>query len=116
MSQTLARFAAFAVFAFIAFATLSPIDVRPSTGEVGPERFSAFALFGLLVALSLPRRPWTAAAIAVTIAAVLETLQLVVPTRHAHLADAIMKSMGAIAGVSLAELWQLLRNRVSPRN
>jgi peptidoglycan/LPS O-acetylase OafA/YrhL len=90
------------VFAIIVFATPASIDLRPETGAVSPERFAAFALLGMLAGLLYPRRLGRVTASVVAIAIILEALQLIAPTRHGQVPDAIVKSIGAISGVGLA--------------
>jgi peptidoglycan/LPS O-acetylase OafA/YrhL len=104
------RLAAIAVFLFICFATLSPIELRPQTGEPGPERFFAFAVLGALLALSFPNLLGRVLAATIAIAFGLEVLQLLMPTRHGHLSEALLKCSGSAAGVGLTAFFQLLGN------
>lgn len=90
------------VFAIIVFATLAPINLRPETGAVSPERFAAFALLGTLSGLLYPRHLGRVAASVVAIAITLEALQLIAPTRHGEVSDAMFKSLGALSGVGIA--------------
>jgi VanZ family protein len=51
------------------------------------------------------------ALIGVTVAALLETLQLVVPGRHAYFADFVINAAGACGGLVVAALLDGLRRR-----
>jgi VanZ family protein len=94
--------AAWATLAFIAFATLSPLGLRPEIGDANLERFGAYALAGLLMALAYPRHLILVAIFVVGAAAVLEVLQLVTPDRHGQFANAVVKAAGGMAGVVVA--------------
>jgi VanZ family protein len=94
--------AAWTTIAFIAFATLSPLAFRPEIGDANLERFSAYALAGLLLSLAYPRHSILAVVFVVGVAAVLEFLQLFTPGRHGHFADACVKAAGGVVGVVLA--------------
>ena len=96
--------AAWAILAFIVFVTLSPIGLRPHIEDVSIERFGAFAAAGLLFGLAYPKRLWLVLSLVVGTAFVLEALQHLTPDRHGHLADAIVKFVGGIAGVGSAWL------------
>lgn len=97
-----------AVFAVIVFATLAPISLRPETGGVSFERFTAFALLGALAACLYPRQLGWVAALVVAIAFALEAIQLIVPTRHGEIADATVKAFGALSGVGLRKALNFL--------
>ena len=99
MLHKLITAAAWATLAYIAFTTLSPIDFRPEITKPDIERFGAYALVGLLLALAYPRRLISIALFVVGFAAALEALQLVMPGRHGQFADALVKAAGGIAGV-----------------
>ena len=92
--------AAWATLAFIAFATLSPLALRPEVGDANLERFGAYALAGLLLALAYPRHLILVVSFVVAFAAILEILQLLVPDRHAQFANAYVKAAGGVAGVA----------------
>jgi hypothetical protein len=109
MVQKLFKLAAWFVFVLICFATLSPLGLRPTTtGGVGPERFMAFALLGILFVLAYPHHFIRLALFVVVIAAGLEALQHLTPDRHGHLIDALEKAIGGLAGCSVTRLVQLL--------
>ena len=94
--------AAWTTLAFIAFATLSPLALRPEIGDANLERFGAYALAGLLMALAYPRHLILVALFIVGVATVLEVLQLLTPDRHGLFANAAVKAVGGIAGVTAA--------------
>jgi glycopeptide antibiotics resistance protein len=94
------------LIAVIVFSTLSPIALRPKTGRPDLERFGAFFLAGLALAVAYPRRGKLAAVLFVLGACVLETAQLFVPGRDAHIHDALIKALGGILGVMVATLFE----------
>ena len=91
--------AAWTTLAFIAFATLSPLGLRPEIGNANLERFCAYALAGLLLALAYPRHLILIVFFVVAFAAVLELLQLITPDRHGEFQNALVKTLGGMAGV-----------------
>jgi hypothetical protein len=106
----LIRFAAWVGLALVAIASLAPIEFRPESGfSVSIERYSAFAVIGLAFALAYPRQAWLALFIAAGSALLLEVLQLLSPSRHAHLLDAIVKVAGGATGVAIGQLLRRLR-------
>jgi hypothetical protein len=106
------------VVAAIVFSTLCPIGLRPETGHVTLERAGAYFLFGVSFVAAFPRRPVAALALVPAVAAGLELAQRAVPSRHGHLADALVKAGGGVAGVVLAlaalALWRALSSRGAP--
>ncbi len=106
MLQICLRIAAWLALAAIVFVTLSPLGLRPETGEPPQlERFAAFLVLGGLFAAAYPRR-WPVVMIAlVVLAGVLEASQALAPTRHAHVRDAMAKAFGAFVGASGVGIW-----------
>jgi hypothetical protein len=86
--------------AVIVFATLCPMPWRPRLSENPDlERFAAFAVLGFAAKLAFPRRHlWTILGLGL-VAAGLEIGQSFIPGRDAHLSDAVVKALGAAAGV-----------------
>jgi VanZ like family len=96
--------------AFIVFATLSPMADRPTVAGPHFEHFAAFAAMGLAFALAYPSRILFILALVAGTAVGLEALQLLTPDRHARAADAFVKALGGISGISMGQLaWFLLR-------
>jgi VanZ family protein len=91
--------AAWATVGYIAFVTLSPIELRPHVAAVNYERFFAYFLAGILLAVAYPRRLISFTGFIVLVAVVLEMFQQLVPGRHAHLTDALTKASGGLAGI-----------------
>jgi len=89
---------------FIVFVTLSPIHLRPKTGYPNLERFAAFLILGLAYTLAAPRRVMLVAVCLVAAAFALEAAQYWAPTRDPDLSDALVKALGALAGVAMARL------------
>lgn len=107
----------------IAFVTVSPIDWRPhDVFGVNEDRALAFAILGGLFTAAHPRR-WRFVALGtVIIAGGLEIMQLFSETRHARVADALVKASGAFSGIGLAlacrQVWFMFvaqRNRTHKR-
>lgn len=98
----------------IAFATLSPLGGRPHLPETGPdiERFFAFALLAAALAIAYPQRRGMVLALTIGLAIGLETAQLLEPTRHGRPHDAVIKSLGAFAGMALAIISDRLTRRL----
>ncbi len=107
MNHGLFRVLAWAGLAFIAFATLSPIDLRP-TSELSPnvERFIAFAAVGVTFAIAYPRHLWLTLAVVLGAALALEVLQIISPSRHGHMLDALVKMSGGTIGLTAGWLLQ----------
>jgi hypothetical protein len=99
MSAQWLLFAA-AAMAVISAATLCPIHERPHLfANPDLERFAALALLGFAAKLAFPRRHlWTIFGLALVVAG-LEAAQHLVPGRHAHLHDAVVKAIGVATGV-----------------
>jgi VanZ like family len=104
MFEKLAKVAAWASILFIIFATLVPIGMRPSVGEINPnyERFAAYAVAAALMVLAYPGHPVRVGVIMVAIAVVLEVFQLAIPHRDARVADVLVKVAGALVGIAPA--------------
>ncbi len=98
------------VVAIIVFATISPLNDRPHlTQNADIERFAAYGLAGLLLGVSYPRRFLWTVLFLVSLAFILEGLQLLTPDRHAHVSDMSVKAVGGLAGVFVAGLILRLR-------
>jgi VanZ family protein len=104
-------FAAWGAFALICFVTLSPIGLRPETGEPIPERFVAYLVLGALFMAAYPRHFVKLAIFLAVAASGLEALQHLTPDRHGHLADAIEKVAGAWSGCAAVRLLQVWTER-----
>jgi len=102
-SPVLVSLAVTTLFA-IAFATLCPIGLRPHLASADEERFGAYFVLGGLAALASGRRTAQAAVLVVLAAFALEYAQHLAPSRHAHLADAMVKALGGVAGALAAQL------------
>ena len=101
----LSRITALALFAIIAFATLSPIQMRPHIAEANVERGLAYVLLGFALALGFPNRRYRAAIFVVCTAGFLEILQIIDPSRHARVLDAIIKAAAGVAGIVIARFF-----------
>jgi hypothetical protein len=75
------------------------------------ERFTAFALVGVLFGLAYPRRLAVDASFVVIAAGALETLQLMTRDRHGHVADALVKAAGGAFGVAVALIVLIVAQR-----
>jgi VanZ family protein len=111
MVVKIARIAAWLLVVAIVVMTLGPPTVRPVSGfNRSLEHVAAFALLGLAFGLAYPNRRMLLALTGVAVAALMETLQLVVPGRHAYFSDFVINAAGACAGLviaaSLDGLWR----------
>lgn len=99
---------------FIAFATLAPIGDRPHIGAMSAdmERFAAFLLLAGALAFAYPRRPWVVLIAVVALVIGLEVGQTFEPSRHGQPHDAVVKLLGALAGMTLAIIADKLVNRL----
>ncbi|WP_158914623.1 VanZ family protein [Caulobacter sp. S45] len=84
----------------IGFATLGPLHYRPHTGRPDLERFGAFFLAGVCFAIGFAKSPYRTAVAMVFAAIMLEAAQVLAPGRDAHWHDAVVKSLGALSGLS----------------
>jgi hypothetical protein len=108
MIQRISVVTGWLVLAFVVYATLSPIDARPVLTLPYLEHFTAFALMGLAFALAYPNRVLLVVALVVGTAAGLEALQLLTPDRHGRAADAFVKALGGISGISIGQTLSFL--------
>ena len=104
MLSKFVKVAAWSSIAFIIYATLVPIGMRPTIGEIGAnyERFAAYAVASALMVLAYPRHPVRVGLTVIAIAVVLEVSQLAIPGRDANVADALVKVAGGLAGIVAA--------------
>ncbi len=86
------------VVASISFATLCPISLRPHLASANQERFGAYFVLGVLIALAAGRRWLAATTIVLVLAFGLEAAQLLVPGRDAVVSDALVKALGGVLG------------------
>jgi VanZ like protein len=108
MIQRISVIAGWLALALIAFATLSPITDRPSVTVPHLEHFAAFALMGFAFALAYPNRILLVVAGVIGAAIGLEALQLLTPDRHSRAADAFVKALGGISGISVGQMASFL--------
>lgn len=99
------KVAAWCCLAFILFATVSPIGMRPHDYlPVNYDRALAFGVMSCLFTLAYPRR-WRSILVLTVLGTIfIESLQFLAPTRHARLADAIVKASGSFLGVGIARI------------
>lgn len=108
MTRNLLVVTAWTALMAIIFVTLSPIGLRPETGHAGPERFVAYGMLSMLFMSAYPRHFTRVMIFVLTVAVSLELAQHLTPDRHGHLADALEKLAGGVAGCSLTRLVQIL--------
>lgn len=98
-----ARAIAWVLLAFILFVTIAPIRLRPRTiTHVNLDRSLAFAAMAFFFVLGYSQFPVLITISCIVGAGVSELLQLLSPSRHARLPDALAKSVGAAAGALAA--------------
>ncbi|PDQ18301.1 hypothetical protein CN311_25475 [Mesorhizobium sanjuanii] len=95
------QIAAWLLLIAILAATIVPIGMRPHSGlGPEPERVAAFLVLGLLFGLAYDRN-WVLALSLVIVAGVgIEALQMLSPSRHPTLEDAVIKALAGSVGVS----------------
>lgn len=103
---------AFLLLCSIVFSTLCPATLRPGTGYVGFERWTALALFGTCFGIGFPRAIGRGIIFAVLVVGGLEILQDFVPGRHGRMADALIKSAGALTGLGCAAAAEFIRKAI----
>lgn len=109
-------FPVLAVFAWLTLAallvvTISPIGMRPHIpGFVNGERFLMLLVIGLLFCLAYPRRWATVLIMLIVAAGLFELMQRLTPDRHGEFSDFLVKSCGAIAGVTLGKIILFWKN------
>ena len=104
--QTVATVLAWLVLVGLVVVTLVPLGLRPHSGlSAQAERFIAFAIAGVCLALAYPRRPLLIVIAIVATAVGLEAAQYLAINRHPGLSDLIAKLMGGGAGLALG--WAL---------
>jgi VanZ family protein len=114
MVVKIARIAAWLLVVAIVVMTLGPPTVRPVSGfNRSLEHVAAFALLGLAFGLAYPSRRMLLALTGVAVAALLETLQRVVPGRHAYFSDFVINAAGACVGIALAILFDWFRRAIA---
>ncbi|WP_244642368.1 VanZ family protein [Phyllobacterium sp. 628] len=105
----LAQIIAWLLFAAILFVTVDPINLRPDSGlPVNVERFLAFAVMGFVFAIAYPRHWILILTLVIGAAFAFELAQMLAPTRHARLLDAVVKAAGGFAGVISAAIIHIL--------
>ena len=108
MIQKISVVTGWLAFAFIAYVTLSPVAARPVITVPHLEHFAAFALMGFAFALAYPNRVLLVVVLVVGAAAGLEAFQLLTPDRHGRGADAFVKALGGISGISVGQVFSFL--------
>ncbi|CAN7510304.1 VanZ family protein [Rhizobium sp. LjRoot30] len=104
------------LFAII-FATISPISFRPRDFlPVDVDRALAFFVMSALFVIAYPRYILACAVLLVIGAGAIELLQYLAPTRHAQAHDAMIKAIGAIAGILVGWVANRLRLRFLPQS
>jgi VanZ family protein len=103
MKNSLKKIFAWSVLTLIILATLSPIQMRPGDiFSVDLDRALAFGLLSGLFMIAYPRLALIVGVFVVLSAGLIESLQLLSPTRHARLDDALVKAGGAVVGMCIA--------------
>ena len=87
------------MLALLVIVTVSPIGVRPISGEpVWLERAGAYAVFALVFCVGYPRKRLLVLLFAVAAAGALEAAQTLQPSRHGRLPDFYVKAAGCGLG------------------
>lgn len=106
------QIAAWVAFTAIVFVTVSPIEMRPGDiFSVDVDRALAFGALAAMFMIAYPRQALPVGIFMTLSAGGIELLQALSPTRHARLDDAIIKGIGALAGMAFALAYNDLRIR-----
>ena len=90
--------------------TVVPASERPVTGvEHGYEHFFAFGFVGVTFAIAYSQRPISLMLAAIVFTAVLELMQIPLPTRHARLTDFLTDALASCVGIGFAHLSARIR-------
>lgn len=101
----LIRIGAWLALAAILFVTVSPIGYRPhDVVSTDFDRAAAYAVLSALFVFAYPRHRLAIAVLVVLVAGGAELFQFISPTRHPHLADAMVKAAGGIGGLFAGSL------------
>ena len=85
--------------------SLVPKEARPVTGLPHKlEHFGIFALAGATFAVGYALRTGTAFLIAIAYCAAVESMQVLVPGRHARFSDFVVDAAAACVGIVVGEL------------
>jgi uncharacterized membrane protein YccC len=85
--------------------TVVPASERPVTGvQHEYEHFLAFGFVGFIFALAYSQRPMLLVPCAILFTAVLELMQIPLPTMHARLEDFFTDALAACVGIGFAHL------------
>jgi hypothetical protein len=110
--RRLTRIMAWLCLGYIAIVTVGPIWIRPVTGASPQlERLVAFAVVGALFAAAYPRHIVLAAIVVIGAAILLESFQLLEPSRHGRLFDASVKIVGGAIGLGTGWVFARLTRR-----
>ncbi|CDP50909.1 VanZ family protein [Paradevosia shaoguanensis] len=116
MIRMAARPLAWLLLLGILLVTVLPIEWRPVTGEpANLERLVAFALVGFVFVVGYPRHWWLVLGLVIAVALGFELAQLLAPSRHATLKDAVVKVAGGSLGVTAGVAANFLFTRLVPR-
>jgi hypothetical protein len=99
------RFTAFAVLTAIVVLTLVPPGLRPELGLPHlAEHVCIFLIAGAAFAAGYPHNRYAMITAAVPLNGALETLQVLVPGRHARISDFAINTLAFCAPIVIAEL------------
>lgn len=85
-------------------ATVGPIEFRPlSPLPTQAERFSAFAVVGLLFTIFYPKYFWQISVLVIASSVGFELLQMLSASRHGRLSDLAFKLAGALCGLTIGK-------------
>ncbi|WP_162939520.1 VanZ family protein [Neorhizobium sp. NCHU2750] len=100
----------------IIFSTASPIALRPPVMiTVNLDRGLAFAGLSMFAMLAYPKRVATTLFASIALPSVIEASQFLSATRHPHLLDVYVKSIGAALGCLFAYVVLAISKQISLR-
>jgi len=104
-TSTLLRILAWLLLLGLVIVTIGPISLRPVTPlPTQLERALALLVIGFVFALAYPRHIVIIAILVLGTTILLEFLQVLEPSRHGRLVDALVKLLGGAAGLAFGML------------
>ncbi|GLS35946.1 hypothetical protein GCM10010869_15350 [Mesorhizobium tianshanense] len=105
MHRAVFRITAWLLLIAIVAVTIVPIGMRPHSGlGPEPERIAAFLALGLLFGLANDRNWMLALGLVIVTGLGIEALQMLSPTRHPTLEDAVIKALAGSVGFSAGRI------------
>ncbi|NVO17290.1 MAG: VanZ family protein [Rhodoplanes sp.] len=109
----LGRVAAGLIALVIVVLSVVPPSLRPVTASHMIEHLAIFAALGAAFGLATPGRPRLQVIAVLVFATTVELMQIGAPGRHARLVDFAVDASGALVGLALAAVAQVMMRRIT---